>query len=181
MRIIAGMYRNRKLVAPEGMDQTRPTMDRVKEAMFNIVGNRILQAQVLDLFAGSGALGIEALSRGASLVVLNDLSKRAVRTIQRNLTPLQVEPTKVQVTQLAYQTFLQQWSGAPFDIVFLDPPYKTDWIQEILDHLVEQEILHAHGIVVVETDQPLKLQLPPSMDERHYHYGDKQLIILRRS
>lgn len=181
MRIIAGKYRNRKLVAPEGMDQTRPTMDRVKEAMFNIIGNRVLQARVLDLFAGSGALGIEALSRGATLVVLNDRSKRAIRTIQRNLAPLNVEPTHVQVTQLSYQTFLQQWKGVPFDLVFLDPPYQTQWLQEILDLLVEQSILHAHGMVVIETDQPLSLQLPPFMEERRYHYGDKQLIVLRRS
>lgn len=181
MRVVAGVYRNRKLVAPAGMAETRPTMDRLKEAMFDILGVRVVQARVLDLFSGSGSLGIEALSRGANFVVFNDLSSRAIRCIRTNLTALNVEPTHYQISKLHYRDLLTQWAAAPFDVVLLDPPYHSGWSQEILNLLLDYHVLHDHGIVVIECNQETPLLLPEGIQERHYRYGTKQLMVLRRS
>ena len=173
MRVIAGVYGGRSLVAPRGQ-ATRPTSDRVREALFSILGP-MSGARVLDLFAGSGALAIEALSRGASQATLVDSSKTAVTAIQRNLASLQLGAEVRRQTAL---TFLQGARAAArqYDLVFLDPPYRhaSSLGRELSTALAP--VLAAHARVVAESDRraPLGLELE-LIDERRY--GDTLIQI----
>ena len=122
MRIIGGKFRSRALASFEG-DEVRPTSDRAKESLFNILSLKIMGARVLDLFSGSGALGLESLSRGAKEVVFNDLSKDSVALLKKNMATLKitVNGDEAKVYNFDYLTCLGALKG-PFDIVFIDPP-----------------------------------------------------------
>jgi 16S rRNA (guanine966-N2)-methyltransferase len=162
MRIVAGTHRGRRITAPKG-DAVRPTSDRVREALFSILGDRVTAARVLDLFAGTGALGLEALSRGAASAVFVDTDVRAVAA---NLDALGLQADVRRQDALA---FVRSGPG-PFDLVFLDPPYKSasDLGPRLGDTL---PVLLAPGAVVVsESDrrQPLDLQPLSVQDERRY-------------
>lgn len=126
MRIIAGEMRSRTILAPRGT-QTRPTLDRTRESLFNIIAAECPQAQVLDLYAGSGALALEAVSRGARSAVLCDCSREAAKAIRANIESLRVQD-KARFLQMSDVQALQLLSqeGARFDLVFLDPPYRLD-------------------------------------------------------
>jgi 16S rRNA (guanine966-N2)-methyltransferase len=173
MRVIAGTHRGRRLAAPPGID-TRPTSDRVRESLFAILG-RLDGERVLDLFAGSGALGIEALSRGAGSVLFCDVSRPAVDAIRSNLHALGMEAEVVcddarRVLRNAHAR------GAAYDLVFLDPPYReaAQWATD-LSALVPA-VLASDGRVVSESDRraPLQIELPLA-DERRY--GDTLIRI----
>lgn len=148
MRIIAGKHRGRQLAEFRGMD-IRPTPDRVKESVFQILSDRLLGARVLDLFAGTGALGIEALSRGASEAVFNDLSQESIAVLKKNLAA-----TKEQgkIYNLDYCSCLKTVSGK-FHFIFADPPYKADCAAEILSIVSERGLLEAGGLVVYESER----------------------------
>lgn len=150
MRIISGKHRGRKLVTLEGLDVTRPTSDRVKEALFNIIGNRVIDANVLDMFAGSGALGLEAISRGAKQCVFIDSSKNAINVIKNNIA-LCKEEQAAQVINLDYKLALDKVKNIKFDLVFIDPPYLKDIEESAL--LGVSNLLNKDAIVIVETDQ----------------------------
>jgi len=174
MRVIAGTHRGRTLVAPRGR-VTRPTSDRVREALFAILGE-VSGARVLDLFAGTGALAIEALSRGAARAELVDSSPAAISAIRRNLDALGLE---AEVRRQDAVSFLRQRarSGAgEYDLVFLDPPYRI--APGVADGLSTglAFVLDADGRVVAESDRraPLELDLP-LLDERRY--GDTLIRI----
>jgi 16S rRNA (guanine966-N2)-methyltransferase len=175
MRVVAGRYGGRRLVAPPG-SATRPTSDRVREALFSILGD-IQDARVLDLFAGSGALGIEALSRGASRAVFVDSDPRAVAVIRANLDSLGIEAATHRRPTLAY---LDNASDGPFDLVFVDPPYSS--ASELAGPLSERlpPVLTHSARIVSESDKrhPLNLTLP-LLDERVY--GDTRIAIHRVS
>lgn len=149
MRIISGNYRGRKLDTIEG-DDTRPTTDRVKESIFNLIQFDIAGAVVLDLFAGSGALGIEALSRGAKFVALNDYNKKAISVIQKNINGIK---GNYEVKNLPYREFLDRNTNT-FSLIFLDPPYKMEIENELLTYFLSGT-LDSGGIVVYESDRPL--------------------------
>jgi 16S rRNA (guanine966-N2)-methyltransferase len=171
--VIAGVYGGRALVAPRGQS-TRPTSDRVREALFSILGP-VGGARVLDLFAGSGALAIEALSRGASQATLVDSSKAAVTAIERNLASLRLEAEVRRQTAL---TFLHGARAAArqYDLVFLDPPYRhvSTLGRELSTALAP--VVAADARVVAESDRrsPLGLELE-LIDERRY--GDTLIQI----
>jgi 16S rRNA (guanine966-N2)-methyltransferase len=173
MRVIAGTHGGRELIAPKGR-ATRPTSDRVREALFSIVGD-IQGLRVLDLFAGSGALGIEALSRGADEATLVDSGRAAVAAIRRNLEALGLE---AEVVPQPAARFLQAASrGArQYDLVFLDPPYRhaSALGRELTSALTP--ILAPDARVVAESDRrsPLGLEFP-LVDERRY--GDTLIQI----
>jgi 16S rRNA (guanine966-N2)-methyltransferase len=167
MRIIAGTYGGRTLKAPKG-DSTRPTSDRVREALFSILGNRVQDARVLDLFAGSGALGLEALSRGAAGATFVDSAPAAVRAVRDNLAALE---TGAQVRREDALRFLGDAAraGRHYDLVFLDPPYR---LAERLGRPLSDAlpaVLAPGAVVVAESDRraPLALTLPLH-DERRY-------------
>jgi len=128
MRVISGTARGKKLTSLEGLE-TRPTLDRVKEALFNILQFNIKDANVLDLFSGSGALAIEALSRGAKEAVLCDFSNKAVKIINKNLEDTRLK-NKAEIINKDFIETLNKLNSKSkkFDIIFLDPPYKTDFI-----------------------------------------------------
>lgn len=125
MRIIAGEARGRKLFAPAGED-TRPTADRIRESLFNIIGSRIRDANVLDLFGGTGAMALEALSRGAAHAVIVDSAKPAIQAIERNAQSVLKEAVaeRARVLQADYRSAIGSLNGERFDYVFLDPPYR---------------------------------------------------------
>ena len=164
MRVIAGEYKGRRLQAPPG-DAVRPTPDRVREALFSILGARVEGATVLDLFAGSGALGIEALSRGAASAVFVDDDPRAVDAIERNLSEIGADGEVKRRDALA---FLAQ-TPARFDLVFADPPYSS--APELAGALTERipRVLADDAVIVIESHKrtPLELDLP-LVTERDY-------------
>lgn len=173
MRIVAGIHKGRRLHAPPGRD-TRPTSDRVREALFQMLGP-LDGLHVLDLFAGSGALAIEALSRGAASAVLVDDDPRAVATIRRNLEPLGVD---ARVHRADALTFLRGWKGPPFDLVLADPPYSSaprlaGDLCHRLPHVVTED-----ARIVTESDKrsPLQLDLPLEAERT---YGDTRIAIHR--
>jgi 16S rRNA (guanine966-N2)-methyltransferase len=152
MRIIAGSAGGRRLEVPRGA-RTRPTSDRVREALFSSLEARriVAGARVLDLYAGSGALGLEAASRGADSVVLVDSAREAVGAIRRNLRSLDLD--RVDVVHSTVERFLHgNGAGAPFDLVFCDPPYKVsgEELAEVLAALVRAGSLVAGGLLVIE-------------------------------
>ena len=149
MRIISGQARGRKLLAPEGLD-TRPTTDRVKESMFNLIIPYIPADTVLDLFGGSGALGIEALSRGCKSCVFIESNKAAVGVIKKNLE-LSRQDSKAEVITLDAFTYLNRTS-TKFDIIFLDPPYNKGLLAKAVELISTLDLLSENGIIVAESE-----------------------------
>ena len=174
MRVIAGRYGGRRLAAPPGA-ATRPTSDRVREALFSILGARVQSARVLDLFAGSGALGIEALSRGAAEATFVDRAPAAIRAIRANLATLGIEAEVVRADALAALRSARA-AARQYDLLFLDPPYRH--AERLAPDLTEaiDGLLGPGGSVVSESDRraPLALGLPLT-DERRY--GDTLIRI----
>jgi 16S rRNA (guanine(966)-N(2))-methyltransferase RsmD len=174
MRIVAGEYGGRRLKAPAGLD-TRPTADRVREAVFSILGP-VDGLRVLDLYAGSGALGIEALSRGAAEAVFVDSSRSAAGVIDENLTALGAD--NGEVVRRDALAWLQSADGLAFDLVFCDPPY--DAALRIAQPLTEllPRVAAPQALIVTESSKrnPLALDLPLA-DERSY--GDTRIAIHR--
>lgn len=165
MRIISGKHRGMKLVGFEGMD-IRPTADRVKESLFNILYGRIAGARVLDLFSGTGGVGIECLSRGADTVHFNDVSAQSIAVLKSNLAKL--KETNCTVTNLDYSSCLAR--GGVYDFIFIDPPYKSEAGLSALEIIGKNKLLTIGGVAVYERDIPftgningLKL-----VDERKY-------------
>jgi 16S rRNA (guanine966-N2)-methyltransferase len=174
MRVVAGRCGGRRLVAPPG-SATRPTSDRVREALFSVLGGSVQDARVLDLYAGSGALGIEALSRGAASAVFVDRSPRAVAAIRANLDALGID---AQVRRLEARTALRTASARAdaYDLVFLDPPYRraAELGRELSEAL--PAVLAPGARVVSESDRRDALELElPLVDERRY--GDTVIRI----
>lgn len=152
MRIIAGEYRGRKLKTLKGDDITRPTLDQVKEAVFNRLGQFFAGGTVLDLFAGSGALGLEALSRGCEVAYFVDQNYQAIQIIKANIAALNCSTAthvhKMNATK-ALDYFCAQ--GLKFDLIFLDPPYKMPGLNEILRKIEQEQLLNQGGKIVCET------------------------------
>ncbi|MCL2859663.1 MAG: 16S rRNA (guanine(966)-N(2))-methyltransferase RsmD [Oscillospiraceae bacterium] len=157
MRVIGGIARGTKLYTLDGL-ATRPTLDRVKESLFSIIQLYIEDASVLDLFAGSGALGLEAVSRGASFTILSDSSRRANFIIQQNIIKTKFQD-KVMLLEMDYKAVLQKMKEETreFDIIFLDPPYKKNLLIDAIKKIIEYDLLSQNGIIVIETDEKEKI------------------------
>ena len=148
MRVIAGKYKGRTLFSPK--DQAiRPTTDRIKENIFNLLQGRIAGAAFLDLFGGSGAMTIEALSRGAAEAVTVDASRDSAALIKKNFQKVGVM-REAQLIELPYDVAVKRLVGRRFDLIYLDPPYKAPYIADIFDKIVEGELLAEGGVVVYE-------------------------------
>lgn len=153
MRVISGRARGTKLKTIESMS-TRPTLDRVKESLFNILQNDITEKNVLDLFAGSGALGIEALSRGADKAYFSDSNPEAVKVIKENLTKTRlIDYSKVY--NMSYEKAITKMSNenVKIDIVFIDPPYRLGIAANSIKLIIQNDLLNENAIIVVETDE----------------------------
>lgn len=179
MRIIGGKYRSRVLTEFAG-ESVRPTSDRAREALFNILSLKIYGARVLDLFAGSGALGIESLSRGAKEVVFNDLSKDSIAILRKNLTALKISVgSEAKISQADYISCLENARGQ-FDLIFLDPPYRFDYGEKALKKIVDKDLLSPNGIVMYERDRVFEGEIEglEKYDERKY--GKAYLTFFKR-
>lgn len=179
MRVIAGTARGVQLKTPEGM-QTRPTIDRVKEALFSIIHFDIPGAKVLDLFGGTGQLGIEALSRGAASATFVDQSDAACKLIKENLRRTKFDQ-KGRVVRGDYLEYLSR-CREQYDIIFLDPPYAEVFLENALKRITEIDILQSGGIIVAE--RPLGKELPWDFDgftrSKDYKYGKVLLTLYRK-
>ena len=165
MRIIGGKFRGRVLSGFKG-SEIRPTADRVKESLFNILAPEIHGASMLDLFCGCGNVGLEAISRGAYYVVFNDVSKESLALLKKNL---QLLKTDAQIYNCDYRALLQTTDMA-FDIIFIDPPYKSDFGVDALRMIAARKLLTTGGIAVFESDRPCLEEIPELVkyDERKY-------------
>ena len=177
MRVITGICRGRRLLEPAGRD-VRPTTDQVKEAMFNIIQFDIA-GDVLDLFAGTGQLGIEALSRGAAECVFVDRRADAVKLIRENVALCKLED-RAKIRQGEALPYLR--SGEKFDIVFLDPPYASGLLAQALTDIAAFDICRPHGIIVAESaaDTVLPDMPAPYSLYREYKYGKIKLTVYHR-
>ena len=177
MRVIAGKAKGIQLKTPEGM-LTRPTTDRVKEALFSILQFDLPGTRVLDLFGGTGQLGIEALSRGAREAVFVDAREEACRLIRENLKRTGFTG---KVVRGDYLTYLAQ-CREKFNIIFLDPPYAEVFLENALNRITEIDILQSGGIIIAE--RPLGKELPWEFEgfsrSRDYKYGKIILTLYRK-
>ena len=155
MRIISGKARGTKLYTLDGT-ATRPTLDRVKESLFNIIQNDIEDSTVLDLFSGSGAIGLEFLSRGAKRAVLCDSSKDAIKIIKQNVQKTHFEE-KVEVYNMEFTKLVERLQNQKFDIIYTDPPYATDFIKISLEKIIEYELVNENTKIIVETDDETRI------------------------
>ncbi len=157
MRIIGGTMRGTKLFTLDGLN-TRPTLDRVKESLFNILNFDLKDAIVLDLFSGSGALALESISRGAKATFACDKSKDAVRIIEKNVEKTKAE-SKVKILNMDYNDALNKFKNEnqKFDIIFLDPPYESLFAEDAIEKIEKQDLLSKGGKIIIETDDKEKV------------------------
>lgn len=182
MRIISGTARGTKLNTLDGIS-TRPTLDRVKESLFSIIQSKIQDACVLDLFAGSGALGLECLSRGAKKAFFCDSNIDAIKIINSNLEKTRLS-LKSCVYHKEYKKCLEKLKEEKlkFDLIFLDPPYKTFLVNEALKKIEESDLLQNDGIIIIETDEEeiIKKIKKESNFYDQRKYGRVTLLFLNR-
>ena len=180
MRVITGIARGRKLKELPGLE-TRPTTDKVKESVFNIVQFDIEGRRVLDLFGGTGQMGIEALSRGAASCTFVDVRKEAAAVIRQNLahTGLAEQGKVVQGDSISYLMSCRE----KFHVIFLDPPYQSGLLEQAMETIAAFDILREHGIMICES--PLEQVLPdlsqPYERGKDYRYGKIKLTVYRRN
>ena len=155
MRIISGTARGTKLYTLEGK-ATRPTLDRVKESLFNIIQNEIINSNFLDVFSGSGAIGLEAASRGAKKVILCDKSKDAINIINKNIEKTHLKE-KVELYNLDYETLLKNKVKEKMDIIYIDPPYNSDFAIKSVEYITSQKIADENSTITIETDNEEKV------------------------
>ena len=181
MRIVGGKYRHRQIIYPNDMEHTRPTKDRIREAIFSAIGD-ITNYEALDLYAGSGAMGLEALSRGAKRCAFVDISNIAIKTIKDNISNLKINEQEYLLIKdkdiNALKTFKDK--GIKFDIVFLDPPYEQGDYQAIIDILIKDNLLSDNYIVVIEANHEVTLENIEYSKKRDYHYGEISVFIYWR-
>ena len=179
MRVISGSARGVQLRTPDGL-KTRPTADRVKEAMFSIIQFDLPFAKVLDLFGGTGQLGIEALSRGASYCYFIDELDQACKLIKDNLSKTKLND-KAKVIRSDYSSFLKT-TAEKFDIIFLDPPYAEVFLENSLKIITEIDILQSGGIIVTERPlgKELLFEISGFSKSKDYKYGNTLLTIYRK-
>lgn len=161
MRVISGKCRGTNLVCPEGMN-TRPTTDRIKETIFNMIAFDIPGCRFLDLFSGSGAMSIESLSRGAEVAVLVERDENALKCIRQNL-----EKTRLTADAKIYacdvNAALSQLKGQKFDIVFMDPPYALETIGEVLQNILTFDLLSEDGYIILESGSNSIVKYPQDL------------------
>ncbi len=180
MRVISGKARGIQLKTPDGM-LTRPTADRVKEALFSIINFNLPGAKVLDLFGGTGQLGIEALSRGADSAVFVDAREDSCKLIRENLKRTKLE-ANTKVVRSDYLDYLNR-CREQYNIIFLDPPYAEVFLENAIKRITEIDILQSGGIIV--TERPLGKELPWEFEgytrSKDYKYGKVLLTLYRKA
>ena len=178
MKVISGLLKGRNI---EGfnIEGTRPTMDRVKESVFSTIQFSIRDSVVLDLFAGSGNLGIEAISNGADKCYFVDNNKEAINTINKNIKTFNIEDKSI-VIKDDYMNALNNLKNNKFDIVFLDPPYKDDYIDKAINRLIEYDMLNFKALIICEYDRDINHEYDSLEEVKTKKYGDKFVTIFKR-
>lgn len=176
MKIIAGKFKGARIQAPRGL-LSRPPLAVMREAIFNIVGRQIEGKRILDLFAGSGSLGIEALSRGASQVHFVDISRRCIEMIKRNLLRLNISSV-CDVTRKDAVEFVRSWAGDPFDIVFIDPPFFSGKVAQTLDALRSSGAARGNSLFVARLHWREEFPISDSFELlRRRKFGESVILI----
>ena len=179
MKVISGTLKGRKIDG-YNLDGTRPTMDRVKESLFAMIQNYIGESICLDLFAGSGNLGIEAISEGATFVYFNDNNKKAVEVIKQNVKKFNILE-KAEILNMSHKKALNELTGKKIDIIFLDPPSKTNYIEESIKLIDSNNLLSDNGIIVCESSDLNKIIYTDNFQVlKEKKYGDKWVVILEK-
>ena len=150
MRIIGGKARGTKLYTLEGND-TRPTLDRVRESLFNIIQSQVPDCIFLDLFSGSGAIGLEAISRGAKKAILCDKSKKAIEIIKKNIEKTHSEGF-VELYNMSFEELIKTKLGEKVDIVYIDPPYNSDFAIKSVEHIINQKLID-ENLIQIDKDR----------------------------
>ena len=176
IRITGGEHRSRLLVTPD-TNLTKPTMDKVRAAVFSALGDSVRNARVLDLFAGSGSYGFEAISRGAESATFVDMSNQAIDSIKKNADSLKVK--NVDIVKSDVLGFLEQ-NSPEFSIIFVDPPYKLDVYETVVEKALNKHILCENGIMVLESERELSIDESKFKSVRFYKYGLAKVYILRK-
>ena len=176
MRIISGKHRSR-IIKMVDIDTTRETTDKVRGAIFNLLSFRPMTGSCLDLFSGSGAMGLEALSRGCSKAYFNDLGKKAYNVTKENCKALGYN-SEVFITNLDYKKALNLYNEK-FDFVFLDPPYKLDCCNEIINYIEENDLLSEDGVIVCEVDKSTVINETSNFTIlKEKEYGIRKVFVL---
>lgn len=180
MKVISGFLKGREISGFRTLG-TRPTMDRVKESLFAIIQEHVKESILLDLFSGSGNLAIEAISQGAKFAYCNDKGKTAFQVIKKNMIKFHLKDQMV-VTNYDFKIALKMLreKNIIFDLIFLDPPYDTNYINESLKLICQYQLLNENGIIVCETDHIEKISDCNFQTVKSKKYGDKVVAILKR-
>jgi len=179
VRVISGKLKGRKILGYD-ISGTRPTMDRVKESIFSMIQSYIPEAIVLDLFSGSGNYGIEAISNGSKIVYFNDYNMKCIKVIKDNLTNMNVLDQS-KITNFDYKKALNYYkeNNIKFDLVFLDPPYKNNIINDILDYLLNNGLLNNKALVICELTNKEEYLNEKIVLYKEKTYGDKIVLIYK--
>ncbi len=178
MRIISGKHRSR-VIEMVGIDSTRETADKVRGAIFNLINSYPMQGVCLDLFSGSGSMGLEALSRGVEFAYFNDKNRKAFEVTRKNAKALGYQ-FETMFFNLDYRMALKQINKA-CDFVFLDPPYALNCYTEIMIYLLENNLLKRNGLVICEAAKEVMIEVPKGLEiYKEKEYGIKKVLIFRR-
>ena len=181
MRIVGGKYRHRLISFPDDMAHTRPTKDRIREAIFSALGD-ITGYNVLDLYSGSGAMGLEALSRGAKKATFVDISSLAIKVIKDNILSLKIPDNEYEIIRnkdlQAIEIFKEK--KMQFDLVILDPPYEQGEYEKIVGLLIDNNLLSKEAIIVMEANRKITLENIDYQKNKEYHYGEIMVFIYWR-
>lgn len=180
MKIISGTLKGRTIKGYD-IEGTRPTMDRVKESLFGTIQNKIRDSVVLDLFAGTGNLGFEAISNGAKFCYFNDHNKKCTSLIEKNIDLFSIKDN-AKVFNFDYKKALKYFSDQKidFDLVFLDPPYKNDCLNDVVNYVSENNLLKKDGLIICETSE-LYLNVSCFEKIKEKKYGDKYITIYKNN
>lgn len=177
LRVISGKLKGR-FIKGFDIEGTRPTMDRVKESVFSIIQSYIDGANVLDLFAGSGNLGIEAISNGAKKCYFVDNNKIAINTINENIKNFNID--NAEVINNDYLNALNSLKNKKFDLVFLDPPYKFDYIDGIIEFLIDNNMLNDNALIICEYENNINKEYNDLSIFKDKKYGSKKVVIFKK-
>ena len=179
MKIISGTLKGRNIKG-YNLEGTRPTMDRVKESLFAIIQNKIKDSIVLDLFSGSGNLGIEAISNGAKLCYFNDMNRECIKIINDNVKTFGIESNSI-ITNKHWEDALIyiKNTSQKIDLIFLDPPYKMECLNDAIDKIVKYDLLSDKGLIVCEVSKDYLKRWDNLEEIKNKKYGDKFIIIFR--
>ncbi|MDD6879138.1 MAG: 16S rRNA (guanine(966)-N(2))-methyltransferase RsmD [bacterium] len=180
MKVISGTLKGR-VVEGFSLKETRPTMDRVKESLFASIQNYVPNSTVLDLFAGSGNLGIESISNGTSKVFFNDKSKDACKVIDNNISKFGIKDKSI-IMNYDYMKCLKvlKEENQTFDIIFLDPPYKMEILNEVIEFIINNNLINNGGIIVCEISNYYLKNYEMLKIIKKKKYGDKEIVILKK-